>query len=73
MIRCLMMDEEWAIIEPFLTPPFVAWRAAARQSPAGGGRYIMDLPHRRTFARPAGGVRQLEFGLAGPCRSERWV
>src|SRR5208282_5654744 len=44
--------------------PLVAWRTPASQPSTGVGWYSLDLPRWRTTARPAGGIRQLEFDLA---------
>ena len=44
-------------------PSWRGGRPPARPS-AGVGRCVLDQPDRRALARPAGGVRQLEFDLA---------
>jgi hypothetical protein len=65
VIRGLMTDDEWAIVEPFLnTASLRAWRTPASQPSSGVEWYPLDHPYRRTMAGPAGGARQLEFDLA---------
>ena len=64
MIRGLMTDDEWAIVAPFLIIP-----SLRGGRPPANHRRVLDgvfwiKPYRRTMARPAGGVRQLEFDLA---------
>ena len=63
MIRGLMTDDEWAIVAPFLIT--LRCVAGARQPTIGGCWMVCSgSADRRTMARPAGGVRQLEFDLA---------
>jgi transposase len=64
MIRGLMTDEEWAIVEPFLTTPSSRGGRPPANHRGVLGRCAVNLPHRRAMARSSGAIRQLELGLA---------
>ena len=65
MHRYELSDQQWARIEPLLSPSDPSWQGGAPvpRSPPDGQRHPLDPPHRGSLAGPPGTLRTLGDSL----------